>query len=44
MKHFGYLPTLIERDDNIPTFDVLLAEAQQADTLAKQVVDTHAFA
>lgn len=44
VKHFGYLPTLIERDDNIPTFDVLLAEAQQADTLAKQVVDTDAFA
>ena len=44
VKHFGYLPTLIERDDQIPAFDVLFAEAQYADTLAKQVVNAHELA
>ncbi len=41
VAHFGYVPTLIERDDNIPAFDVLLKEARRADKLAKQVLTHH---
>ena len=35
LKHTGAIATLIERDNDIPTFDVLLSEAQQAETLLK---------
>lgn len=36
ITHLGRVPTLIERDSNIPDLDVLIAEAKQADDLAKQ--------
>lgn len=32
LQRFGPVPTLIEWDTDIPSFDVLMAEAQQADT------------
>ena len=33
IERIGMRPTLIERDDNIPGFDVLLAERDRAQTL-----------
>ncbi|MDF1655856.1 MAG: DUF692 domain-containing protein [Coxiellaceae bacterium] len=35
LKYVGIKPTLIERDDNIPEFSILAAEAKQADELIK---------
>lgn len=35
IERIGMRPTLIERDDNIPGFDVLLAERDRAQTLLK---------
>ena len=32
----GPVPTLIERDANLPPFDELLAEAHQADCIARR--------
>ena len=34
----GPLPTLIERDNDIPAFPVLLAEARQAEVLLVEAV------
>ena len=35
LRRFGSVATMIERDDNIPAFDELLAELDQARTLAR---------
>ncbi len=35
LERTGPLPTLIERDHDMPAFPVLLAEAQQADSLLR---------
>lgn len=37
LERIGPVATLIERDNHLPAFDVLLAEAQQAETLLKHV-------
>ena len=37
LERAGQQPTLIERDNDIPAFSVLLAEAQQADSLLRTV-------
>lgn len=36
MRHLGNVPTLIEWDNNLPTFDVLFAEAERA----RQIMET----
>lgn len=36
LARIGPVPTLIERDNQVPAFDVLLAEAQQAEALLRQ--------
>jgi uncharacterized protein (UPF0276 family) len=36
LQRIGPVATLIERDNQVPAFDVLLAEAQQAETLLRQ--------
>lgn len=41
LETVGVLPTLIERDDNIPPFTVLQAEAKKADELMIQVAAVH---
>jgi len=33
LERLGPVPTLIERDNDIPTFPVLLAEAQRAEAI-----------
>lgn len=33
----GALPTLVERDNNVPSLDVLVAEARQADRLMRRM-------
>jgi uncharacterized protein (UPF0276 family) len=40
VERFGPLSTMIERDDNIPALDVLLAELARAKTIAKTVATT----
>ena len=35
LQHFGRKPTLIEWDNNIPTLDVILAEAARADAVSQ---------
>lgn len=42
LERFGSLPTLIERDDNIPEFAVLQAEANKADVMMKAIEAAHA--
>jgi len=37
VKKFGKVATMIERDDDIPEFPVLLAELQQAERIAKKL-------
>ncbi len=37
VKRFGALPTILERDGNVPGLDALLAEARQADGVADAV-------
>ena len=37
LKRFGAVPTLIEWDTDIPTFDVLMAEADKAKQYLTQV-------
>jgi uncharacterized protein len=39
VRRFGRIPSLIERDDNIPPFDELLAEAEQARAIESEVLD-----
>jgi uncharacterized protein (UPF0276 family) len=36
LQRIGPVATLIERDNQVPAFDVLLAEAQQAETLLRR--------
>lgn len=36
LKKFGKIPTLIERDNNIPSFEILMAEAEQANRIQSQ--------
>ena len=40
LKHFGDVPTMIERDDNIPPLSELLAELDIARTLTDNVLNT----
>jgi uncharacterized protein len=35
LRRFGYVPTLIEWDSDVPTLDVLVAEAAKADRIAE---------
>jgi uncharacterized protein len=35
LRRFGYVPTLIEWDSDVPTLDVLIAEAAKADRIAE---------
>jgi uncharacterized protein (UPF0276 family) len=46
LRRFGRVPTLIERDQNIPPLDDLIAEAHRADTIASALhrEDRHAAA
>ncbi len=37
LQRFGFIPTMIERDDNIPELEELLAELGQARTIADEV-------
>lgn len=43
IKRFGAIPTLIERDDNIPSFDELYAESKKATQLMREILthETH---
>lgn len=36
LKRFGAIPTLIERDDNIPDFSELYGEAKQAERMMQE--------
>jgi len=38
LLHFGYVPTMIERDDNIPTLPELIAELDVARAIANEVL------
>lgn len=38
IRRIGARPTLIERDDNLPAFDVLLAERDQADRVLRDLL------
>jgi uncharacterized protein len=44
LRRFGPLPTLIEWDNDIPAFDLLVAEAAQADALLRAATASHACA
>lgn len=37
VKHYGYVSTMIERDDNLPPIAELLLELQQARTIAEEI-------
>lgn len=39
IKRFGFVSTMIERDDNIPPLDELLTELEQAKSVAEQVLN-----
>ena len=38
LKHFGPVATLIERDDNLPPFEELMAELSEARSLGQRVL------
>jgi len=38
VRRFGLIPTLIERDSDIPALSLLIAEAKRADTIASAIV------
>jgi len=38
LKHTGFISTMIERDDNIPELDELLAELNQAKAICKKIL------
>jgi len=40
LNHFGFVPTLIERDDNIPPLNELLLEVDQARLIAQEQLGT----
>ncbi|WP_421870318.1 DUF692 domain-containing protein [Motiliproteus sp.] len=40
LLRFGYIPTMIERDDNIPALNELLLELDQARAIADEVLNT----
>jgi hypothetical protein len=42
VEHFGLVSTLIEWDDHVPDFDVLVAEAERARAIESQVSRDHA--
>jgi uncharacterized protein (UPF0276 family) len=44
VERFGRIATMIERDDNIPAFDVLAAELERARSIREQALDTAAAA
>jgi len=39
LEHFQFIPTMIERDDNIPPLDELLSEIEMARMIAESVFD-----
>ena len=39
LLHFGYVPTMIERDDNIPSLSELIAELDVARAIADDVLN-----
>ncbi len=39
LKHFGFIPTMIERDDNIPSLAELLSELDTARAIANSVLN-----
>jgi uncharacterized protein (UPF0276 family) len=39
LKHFGYVPTMIERDDNVPSLAELLSELNTARTIANSALN-----
>lgn len=39
VRHFGPVSTMIERDDNIPPFDELLTELEQARQIADSIIE-----
>ena len=39
LEHFGYIPTMIERDDKIPPLQELLAELEIAKRIANEVIN-----
>jgi uncharacterized protein (UPF0276 family) len=43
LQRFGSLPTLIERDDNIPEFELLYQEAQIADSIMHDIEKQNAY-
>jgi len=42
LKHLGFVPTMIERDDNIPPLEDLLSELNIARTIASEVTNQRA--
>ena len=38
IERFGAVPSMIEWDDNIPTFDILHAEAKKAEKIQNKVL------
>jgi len=44
VRRFGRVSTLIERDDNIPPFGELIAEADKARSIEAEVLDGNAVA
>lgn len=38
LRRFGAIPSLIERDDNLPSFEELIAESDQARAIASEVL------
>ena len=40
LRHFGYVPTMIERDDNIPSLAELLSELNTARTIASNALNS----
>jgi uncharacterized protein (UPF0276 family) len=44
VRRFGRVPSLIERDDNIPVFEEVIAEADRARAIQREVLDASAIA
>ncbi|WP_428242623.1 DUF692 domain-containing protein [Gynuella sp.] len=43
LQRFGYVPVLLERDDNIPVYDDLMQERNQAQTMLDQILTQSGF-
>jgi len=44
VRRFGRVPTLIERDDNIPAFEEVMAESERARAIEAEVLNVSAIA